>query len=598
VSGNVTLGDASKEGTITMTSGGTLQIGGSFTKTVGSTFTAGTGTVDYNGSAAQTINLGVNYFNLKTNNSNGSGATISTAITSTNVTGDFTIESGIFDNGGNAIGGNVAKSFSIVNGATFKISGTTGSGMVTGFGTKTFGATSTVEYSGTIAAQTISAETYGHLTLSGSGNKNLSAGTTTIAGTFKNTGGTMVPGTSTVVFTGASGIIDGAASLKQFNNLQINSGASVTTAAGAGNIQVDGNFSNNGSFVQNSAQTITFNQASGTKNLSTSGSPTTSFGSVVVQGAHTTNAGIDFTVTGNSFNVSNASGSFSGGTKTVTFGGSTILGSGNGTISFNNLIITGTLGNYINNKNFSVSGNWTNNGSFLTGTETITFNGAANQSVAGTGGSTFNNVTINNSGTNPNNVVTFSGSKTVKDLSLTSGVLALAPSGILSISSGGTLSRTAGTLSANSSNIIIFFGSNVISGTFAFDAIVSLLGSVNFGTSSTINNSLSMNSGAVVTGNAPSYSSNSLLFYSPGVNFSRGLEWSTTSGQGYPYNVTLSGNFVLNMGANPAQIAGNLSIGTGSSLDQGANANSLKVLGNVDLQGTLVLSSNASGNME
>ena len=43
--------------------------------------------------------------------------------------------------------------------------------MPTGFATQTLGATSTVEYAGT--AQTVSARTYGHLTLSGSGNKTL-----------------------------------------------------------------------------------------------------------------------------------------------------------------------------------------------------------------------------------------------------------------------------------------------------------------------------------------------------------------------------------------------------------------------------------------
>ncbi|MEO6732074.1 MAG: T9SS type A sorting domain-containing protein [Ferruginibacter sp.] len=381
---------------------GSLNLKGTLTPAI-STLTAGTTSTFnyYDNINAQTVNFFNSgaYNDLTLNNSGGVGAALSAAVTTANVAGNITVNTGTFDNGGFAIAGNSSKNFSVINGATFKISGTTGSGMVTGFGTKTFGATSTVDYAGITAAQTISSETYGHLTISGNNNKNLSTGTTTIAGTFKNTGGLMVAGTSTVIFTGASGSIDGAVSLKQFNNLQINSGANVTTTAGAGNIQVDGSFTNEGSFVQNSAQTITFNQTSGTKNLSTTGSPTTSFGSVIIQGAHTTTAGIDFTVTGSSFNVSNASGFFNGGTKTVAFGGATTLASGSGTMTFNDIIITGSLINNTNNKNFSVTGNWTNNGTYTKGIETITFSKGSGTQTLNNTTSSFYNIIHNGPGT-------------------------------------------------------------------------------------------------------------------------------------------------------------------------------------------------------
>lgn len=53
----------------------------------------------------------------------------------------------------------------------------------------------------------------------------------------------------------------------------------------------------------------------------------------------------------------------------------------------------------VNNMNMVVSGNWTNTGSFLEGTKTVTFNGTGVQTIATTGGENFYNFTINkNSG--------------------------------------------------------------------------------------------------------------------------------------------------------------------------------------------------------
>jgi len=156
-----------------------------------------TTTVNYNGSAyAQTIPFAypankinaaasttavLSYTNLTTNNTNVSGATLGAAITGTNVTGNLSVQSGILDNGGFAIALASAKNFSVSNGATFDLSGTSGMVTVSGGGTKTFGATSTVSYSG--GAQTVTAEGYGNLNLSApsSSTKTFSAATT-IAG--------------------------------------------------------------------------------------------------------------------------------------------------------------------------------------------------------------------------------------------------------------------------------------------------------------------------------------------------------------------------------------------------------------------------------
>jgi hypothetical protein len=94
---------------------------------------------------------------------------------------------------------------------------------------------STVEYGG--AAQAVSLETYGNLTLSGSGTKTAAAGTITVAGSFTNNAGTFVPGggANTISMTGAGTTIGGAQATT-FNNLTIGNTVSlngVDTTVGA-----------------------------------------------------------------------------------------------------------------------------------------------------------------------------------------------------------------------------------------------------------------------------------------------------------------------------------------------------------------------------
>jgi hypothetical protein len=89
--------------------------------------------------------------------------------------GDLTITAGIFDLGSFTINRSVAGgTLTVSNGATLMIGGT--NTMPTNYTTHTFGATSTIEYSG--GAQTVSAETYGNLVLSGTGLKTIPAGFT------------------------------------------------------------------------------------------------------------------------------------------------------------------------------------------------------------------------------------------------------------------------------------------------------------------------------------------------------------------------------------------------------------------------------------
>jgi fibronectin-binding autotransporter adhesin len=233
---------------------GSLNLRGALTVPgASSTLTAGTsGSIfNYADSVAQTVNFfsAGAYNNLHLNNTSASGATLGAAITAVNVTGNLRVQSGIFSNGGLAIAGSAGDTLQVANGATFKVAGTT-SAFPTGFGTITLGATSTVEYSGTLA-QTVSAQNYGNLTISAARGANnvtlVSSGTISVAGVLSatatfNVGNGFVTTGSTVSYNGAgpqtitplTPLLSGGV---MYNNLTINNSSGVTLG---GNVNVGG----------------------------------------------------------------------------------------------------------------------------------------------------------------------------------------------------------------------------------------------------------------------------------------------------------------------------------------------------------------------
>lgn len=229
---------------------GTLNVGGAFTVNVAGTITPGTAgsTVNFNGSAAQTIPIGVSsvtYNNLTANNTSSAGATLSAAVTSSRVTGNMSVAAGTLDNGGFAVAGASGKSLSVASGAKLRLGGT--SAFPTGF-TTTLDAASTVEYYG--STQNVAALTYGNLTISTTGTATAISGTTTIRGTFWDrttynasnrahvfngdftNDGTFTAGTSTATFSGTgTQTISGATT---FYNLVVDKASGgLTTAANA-----------------------------------------------------------------------------------------------------------------------------------------------------------------------------------------------------------------------------------------------------------------------------------------------------------------------------------------------------------------------------
>ena len=229
VTGNITFSGTAAQAQLTFTGAGTLNIGGNLG--TGGTFAASTGTVNCNGSSAQTVG-GYTYKNLKINNS--AGVTLSAATT---ISGLLTMTSGTLD----------------MANTDLSVGSLTGSGNLThasgaaGAKTLTIGTdnTSPAAYSGVISDGTatpvaVTKSGTGTLTLSGNnsytGLTTISAGTLILgaAGVNPNTPlGTVAAGTT--VATGAAldlnGFTLGTAEALTLNGTGISSGGALTNSS-------------------------------------------------------------------------------------------------------------------------------------------------------------------------------------------------------------------------------------------------------------------------------------------------------------------------------------------------------------------------------
>ncbi len=224
----------------------TVNLAGAFTATVGTLLEGTSSTFNYNGTAAQTVRLNVgniDYYNLHINNTSASGATLNADITTANVFGNVRVQSGTLNDGGNIITGGAGDTFEVANGATFVYTEQT---WVSGFSTRTFGATSTVEYARN-GGQDVASENYGNLTLRGSGTKVLPGGTLNIAGNLSMSGTAALDhNNGTVNMNGsAAQSITLNSTNSNLNNLTIANTAATVSASS--NITMDGNFTNNAS---------------------------------------------------------------------------------------------------------------------------------------------------------------------------------------------------------------------------------------------------------------------------------------------------------------------------------------------------------------
>jgi hypothetical protein len=119
----------------------------------------------------------------------------------------------------------------------------------------------------------------------------------------------------------------------------------------------------------------------------------------------------------------------------------------------------------------------------------------------------------------------------------------------------------------------------------------------------TVKKLLSLQPGGFITG-APTYVSGSTLAYATGGTYARGEEWSATSGAGYPANVAIGNNTILNYpnGSTAARgLSGDLRINEGSALHMdfgnvGVN-NPLMIGGHVHFDGVLSLGDAPGGDL-
>jgi len=158
-----------------------------------------------------------------------------------------------------------------------------------------------------------------------------------------------------------------------------------------------------------------------------------------------------------------------------------------------------------------------------------------------------------------------------------------------------------GTLSAGSSALTFSgSGTQTISGGPTLNDLTTTT-TVDPGSGTTVNGTLSFEPGGSLTNNAPTYGGSATLRYATGTATDRGVEWSSTSGAGYPTDVTLANGTTLDLSAGDAgtarSIDGALTIGGSSTLTMDDMSAALTVGNGATVNGTLTLGSAAGGDL-
>jgi len=410
-SDTLTVADAEVVTTDKITNAGTITAAGSPTFNVAGTsgtlvtnsgtFTPATSTVDLTGNGSATINSGSpTFYNLTSSGTGtkslGAGITIDT-------NGTLTVSAGTFDPATYLVTGSGTNVLAVSSGATLDVDAATFAlNYSAGFATTTFDANSTTTYS-LAGTQTVASDTYGHLTISGSGIKTL-GGSTTVAGNLAISAGTLELSTTyNLAVTGTSSVTGtlsdtGAGGSHSFTgDVTVNSGGTWTDTGNAsytfgGNLTYStgalGFTSGTGTHTFDSStadQTVSgaiafdidviVNSTTGGYDLIFSGQyPTVNTSLTQSANSVLTFSGTMPSVTGPSFSTSTNTVQYTGASQAIistTYDDLTVNGSGTATIG----------GATVVNSTMTVSSPATNNSTLtvtiaLTGTSTLT-NGAA-----------------------------------------------------------------------------------------------------------------------------------------------------------------------------------------------------------------------------
>lgn len=246
------------------------------------------------------------------------------------------------------------------------------------------------------------------------------------------------------------------------------------------------------------------------------------------------------------------------------------------------------------------------------GTASYFYNGTANQVTGNALPTTLTGTGNLNIEASTGIIVTLtSNNTTTPTFNLISGLFAAGNTQQLNITSGGTVNATSGDwVTGVNAGVLNFPGTGTFTGNSnPYNVYAS--GGVNFGSGTvTIQNggTFRINFGGFVNTNAPFYATGSTLQYNTTGVYGRGLEWSTTTGRGYPHHVQISNATTLNpantaaVNANvPMRTAGNVTIDATSNIymDSGGNnmLEDLRVGGDLILLGSLAGSQTAGSDI-
>jgi uncharacterized protein (DUF736 family) len=551
--------------------------------------------------------------------------------------------------------GDASSTLSLASGAqsgTLKINGATpfstaGAGTIT----RTLnGTSSTIEYN-RAGDQTVLNTTYRNLTITDSGVKT-TGGAATVTGTLTVNSGATLATATTLTTTNATVNIPGSFQINQggfasggawnYGNtgtLVYNNSSGPYGPIDAGhnywpntNGPVNVTVQNGGGINMGVSRTVTgtFLLVSGTNAVQ--GTALTLNGTTRINGGNfqtTPTYGSSSTLAYNT--TYGTSNEWTGGASTPVASGSGVpanvivesgtvtLGGGRGVpgnITVNNscgLVLNSTSGDLY------IGGNLTNNGSTWTNnTRAVRFVGTGTSVITNGGGTQFFDYLLVEKTSGSVQLSSSGGGTDVRINSTSGDVLQMINSSQLDLNGRTlTLAGAGGNISTNAEGRIItsgisggtlaISGSKTVTGAgtliFGSNVTVALSGGLNFGDSkSTINGTLTINSGGFVNTNAPTYATGSTLRYNSGGTYGRSAEWSSTSGAGYPSNVTITGNTTLNVinSVNSyKKAAGNLTVDAGSTfsvadLTVGSSGVGVEFLGNIINDGIISLNTTGS----